>query len=113
MLLARRVLTSQQKLRKDPLTQMKIVVVFHLEKEDGSFIDWLISHLPDFIGNIFSNRVPVSSIENHDAISVLQFQYNILVVLMAFSHFCSLSFFQLVLKVFLKTVIPSLVTLQY
>ena len=43
MLLARRVLTSQQKLRKDPLTQMKIVVVFHLEKEDGSFIDWLIS----------------------------------------------------------------------
>jgi hypothetical protein len=83
-----RVLTSLQKLRKDPLTQMKIVVVFHilfLPLLKKRMIDWLISHLPDFIGNIFSNRVPVSSIENLDAISVLQFQYNIIVVLMAFS----------------------------
>lgn len=85
------VLTSLQKLRKDRAAidtnenSASNPIPCPLEQEDECFFDWLISYLPDFIVNIFSNRVPVSSIENLDTISVLHYQYNILVVLMAFS----------------------------
>jgi hypothetical protein len=59
-----------------------------LEEAYGrSIIDWLFSLLPDSLKTGLRNRVPASSFEELDAMDVLHFQYNLVVILLVISVF--------------------------
>lgn len=76
---------------KRPLTRIKVVPgshPIHSPLEDNwSIFDWLFYLIPDSLKSVVRSRVPTSSFEELNAMDLLHFQYNLVVILLVVSVF--------------------------